>query len=181
MNKAILALCLFLGTCLFAADSPTAPAPTKDRVGFPTDYRKTFQVLRVVNRPEKKQVVTIYGNKEASAVKEPGELPYPYGTVIVMETASAKLDSSGIPSKDEHGNFLAGDAVGMHVMRREKGFGEAYENARAGEWEFVEYKPDGTFITPPAKSAACSECHVKAGAKRDFVYQARLGHFFESK
>jgi hypothetical protein len=39
----------------------------------------------------------------------------------------------------------------------------------------VEYQADGSYITPPQKSATCAECHVKAGAKKDFVYQARLG------
>jgi hypothetical protein len=64
-------------------------------------------------------------------------------------------------------------------MRREIGFGEAYGSNRSGEWEFVEYKPDGSYITPPAKSAACAECHIKAGPRRDFVYKAALASQFD--
>ena len=64
--------------------------------------------------------------------------------------------------------------VGLHVMRREKGFGEAYGKNRTGEWEYVEYRADRTYITPPQKSFACAECHVKAGSDRDFVYRGRF-------
>ena len=48
-------------------------------------------------------------------------------------------------------------------MRREKGFGGAYGKNRTGDWEFVEYRPYGSTITPPRKSFVCAECHVKAG------------------
>ena len=61
--------------------------------------------------------------------------------------------------------------LGLHVMRREQGFGEAYGKNRTGEWEYVEYRADETYITPPQKSFACAECHVKAGRERDFVYR----------
>lgn len=59
-------------------------------------------------------------------------------------------------------------------MRREKDFGAAYGENRTAEWEYVEYRADGSHLTPPQKSAACAECHVKAGAQRDFVYRGRL-------
>jgi hypothetical protein len=59
-------------------------------------------------------------------------------------------------------------------MRREKDFGKAYAINRAGEWEYVEYRPDGTYVTPPQKSATCAACHLKAGAERDFVYRGAL-------
>jgi hypothetical protein len=59
-------------------------------------------------------------------------------------------------------------------MRREKGFGEAYGKNRTGEWEYVEYRADKSYITAPQKSFACAECHVKAGRERDFVYRGRL-------
>ena len=85
--------------------------------------------------------------------------------MIVMETADA--------SKDERGGPRKGNVVGLHVMRREKGFGEAYGKNRTGDWEYVEYRADSSYITPPSKSFACAECHVKAGADRDFVYHGR--------
>jgi hypothetical protein len=92
--------------------------------------------------------------------------------MFVMESSQVEA----VPVRDEHGHFPSGQVVGLHVMRREKGFGEAYGPNRTGEWEYVEYRPDGTFITPPARSATCAACHVKAGATRDWVYHGRFGN-----
>jgi hypothetical protein len=41
---------------------------------------------------------------------------------------------------------------------------------RSGQWEFAGYHADGTYSTPPAKTAACAQCHRKAGAAKDFVF-----------
>jgi len=141
-------------------------APAEDRVGFPKDYRATFQVLRVVDKPDEGKVVTVYGNKQASSVTTTNQLPYPYNSVLVMETAKAQ--------RDPEGHARPGPVLGLHVMRRGKGFGETYGKDRAGEWEFVQYDPDGSFITPPPKSGSCAQCHAKAGPGRDFVYRARF-------
>jgi hypothetical protein len=145
-----------------------------DRVGFPQDYAKAFTVLRTFERPEKQQVVTIFGNDRAASVRTTQELPYPYGSVIVMETAGALTDEQRKARIGDSSPLRNGAVVGLHVMRREKGFGEAYGINRTGEWEYAEYRPDGTYITPPAKSFSCAECHVKAGSDRDFVYRGRL-------
>ena len=158
-----------------AADAPVdAPAPSKDRVGFPDGYQKSFTVLRSFNRPGENKVVTVYGNKEAASVKTVSELPYPNGSVLVMETALATKDAAGKPVTEANGIFQKDQITGLHVMRREMGFGEAYQTNRTGAWEYVEYRGDGTFITPPIKSAACAACHVKAGEKMDFVYHGRF-------
>jgi hypothetical protein len=47
--------------------------------------------------------------------------------------------------------------------------------SESGEWEFVEYRADGSYLTPPDQSATCAECHIKAGAERDFGYHGRFG------
>jgi GH18 family chitinase len=154
--------------------SADPPASKEDRVGFPKDYSKTFEVLRTVERPEKQQIVTVFGNERAASVRRSADLPYPYGSVIVMETAAAIRDEQGKPRVDDKRQFRKGGVVGLHVMRREKGFGEAYGENRTGEWEYVEYHADGSYITPPNKSSACAACHVKAGRDRDFVYGGRL-------
>jgi hypothetical protein len=91
-----------------------------------------------------------------------------------METAKALLDAQGQPVLDAKGAARKTEVLGLHVSRRGPGFGETYGKNRAGEWEFVEYNPDGTYKTAPQKSATCAECHVKAGVQRDFVYQGRF-------
>lgn len=158
-----------------AEDSTPAPAPTTDRVEFPKDYATTYAVLRTVVREEGTKVVTVYGNAAAASVTNKTQLPYPYGSVIVMETAATRKDADGKPVKDADGKLQKDKVLGMHVMRKEKGFGEAYQTNRSGEWEYVEYRADGSYLTPPAKSASCSECHVKAGKEKDFVYRGRFG------
>ena len=159
---------------------PDKPAPATDRVKFPDGYADKFKVLRRVDRVEKGNVVTIYGNDRAASVTRTNDLPYPNGSIIVMETSECVKGPNGKPLLDDHGRLVKGAAIGLHVMRREKGFGEAYGANRSGEWEFVEYKPDRSHITPPAKSAACAECHLKAGAQRDFVYKAALASQFDA-
>ena len=175
MNRTILTL---LGTASFsvlAVEIETPSAPTVDRVGFPKDYATQFAVLRTVIRKDEHKIVTVYGNKEAASVTNATQLPYPYGSILVMETVIALQNSEGKPVLDSKGELQRGKTSGLHVMRREKGFGEAYGKNRTGEWEYVEYRVDGTWITPAAKSATCAECHVKAGAAKDFVYEGRLG------
>jgi hypothetical protein len=123
----VLFLFLFL-TSARAADSKSAdaPAPRTDRVGFPQDYVQIFEILRVVNKTNEQKVVTIYGNKQAASVTNSAQLPYPYGSVIVMETAIAGKDSEGKVALAANGNLHKDKVTGLHVMRREKGFGEAY-------------------------------------------------------
>ena len=145
---------------LSEGDSP----PTKDRVGFPEGYQQNYMVLRTFVKDKQQQLVTVYGNSLAASVTETPQLPYPYGSILVMETATL-LNSS---------EKRKGKIVGLHVMRREPGFGAAYGKNRTGDWEYVEYRADKSYITPPQGASVCAECHVKAGSARDFVYRGRF-------
>jgi Cytochrome P460 len=140
-------------------------APTTDRVGFPDGYEQSYTVLRSFVKEKQQQLVTVYGNRLAASVTEIRQLPYPFGSILVMETAD--LLKSGKKNK--------GKVLGLHVMRREPGFGASYGKNRTGEWEYVEYRADKSYITPPQSSSVCAECHVKAGLDRDFVYRGRFG------
>src|SRR5947209_4279743 len=99
---------------LAMADDP--PAPDVDRVGFPKDYREEFTVLRRVNRAQKQQVVTVYGNEPAASVKRADDRPYPYGSILVMETASIREDARGKPLLDPDGHYRPDGVAGLHVM-----------------------------------------------------------------
>jgi len=146
--------------------------PSSDHVGFPATYRAEFQVLRAFNKTDALQVVTVYGNASAASVTNLTQVPFPYGSVLVMETAAAAKDPQGKPILDSHGNYRPDKVAGMHVMRREKNFGNEYGADRSGEWDFV--GADGSYLTPPDKSSKCAACHLKAGVARDFVYRAGL-------
>ena len=101
------------------------PAPAEDRVGFPKDYANTYEVLRTENRDEGKKLVTIYGNAPAASVTNWAQLPYPYDSVLVMETASTVTNTAGKPAKDANGASQKNKVLGLHVMRRGKDFGVA--------------------------------------------------------
>ncbi len=89
----------------------------------------------------------MFGNEQAASVRHFDDLPYPYGSVIVMETAGALKNEGGKPHLDDKGHLRKGEVVGLHVMRRENGLGEAYGKNRTGDWEYVEYRTDGSYIT----------------------------------
>jgi hypothetical protein len=166
-----------LATLLLGAAAPapsSGPAPTVDRVGFPADYQKTFQVLRTFNRAKPRNLITVYANPPAAAVADSGDLPYPHGSVFVMEFAEVPLGPDGHPLFDAKGRFQKGKVTSLHVMRHGEKFGEAYGPLRTGEWEYVEYRPDGTTLTAPKDSFTCAACHLQAGAARDWVYRGRF-------
>ena len=158
-----------------AAPSPTPrPAPAEDRVGFPEGYPSTYQTLFVLDRPDNKQVRIVYANDKATSAR-PGD--FPYGSVLVMETYRALEDESGSILLDDAGRYQRDTLTGIFVMRKEPGFGAAYEASRTGEWEYVAFRPDRTYQTTAANSAPCAACHTDAGGTRDGVYRANL--FFE--
>ena len=153
-------------------NSELAPAPKIDRVGFPKDYRTMFKVLGVPARTnaDPSVVMTAYGNDLTTTVTNVPRLPYPNGSIILMEFAKALKDSEGKPLLDANGQPQKGEVHHIDVMRRGDGFGEAYGSNRSGEWEFAGYFLDGTYSTAPARSASCAQCHQKAGAVKDFVF-----------
>jgi uncharacterized protein (TIGR02246 family) len=154
------------------ANSELGTAPKIDRVGFPKDYRTTFKVLGVRARTNvaPSVVMTTYGNDIAAPLTNAAQLPYPNGAIILMEFAEVLKRPDGTPLLDPNGRLQKGEVDHIDVMRRGKGFGEAYGSNRSGLWEFAGYNLDGTYSTAPAKSASCAQCHQKAGEAKDFVY-----------
>lgn len=103
--------------------------------------------LQVLRTVEKPgEVKTIYGNQEAASTFGSAPRTFPHGSILVMET------------------LKQGQVTGLHVMRKER-----------TEWEYAEYKPDRSYITPPEKASACVACHLKAGAAKDYVYGVAAG------
>ena len=149
------------------------PDDPPDRVGFPADYRG-YAVLRTANITQHMRLGTIYGNARAASIHDPGRLPYPNGSVIVMEWATPRKAADGRPVTGTDGLWEKGEVVRIDVMRREAGYGAAYGDKRAGDWEFASYKPDGSPIEPKIDAAACAACHRKPGAARDFVFRGRF-------
>jgi plastocyanin len=154
-----------------AAPTPTLrPAPTTDRVGFPEDYQTKFKFGYVFDRQDAKSVSYICVNDVAAATKQGQQ--FPYGSVIVFESWRPKQDAQGNLIKDAKGHLIRENLNAIFVMRKEQGFGEAYQANRTGEWEYIAYRPDKSFQTPPQGTGACAACHTASNKDRDFTFRA---------
>src|SRR3989442_13974147 len=80
------------------------PAPTVDRVGFPDGYQN-WRVMYAFDRPDNKQVRTIYANDAGMNFTSDTENNYQYGSIIVMETWASLKDSDGNPILDSNGRY----------------------------------------------------------------------------
>ena len=142
------------------------------RVPFPADYR-SFTVVRSANITQQTRLGTVYANARAASIADPAQLPYPNGSVIVMEWATPQKAADGSLLTDAQGLWRKGEVVRLDVMRREAGYGAGYAT-RAGDWEFASYHPDGRPFEPAIDAGACAACHAKPGPGRDFVFRGRF-------
>jgi len=79
-----------LPTCVLTlsavAGETNSPRPPKIRVVSP-GLHEDYEILRTVSAKREK-VVTVYGNTQAASVTNLAQLPYPNGSMLVMETAA---------------------------------------------------------------------------------------------
>jgi plastocyanin len=168
---------LVLAMACVIAHSQTLPGVSQNRVGYPEGYRDNFTLLYTLDRPDTKRILVTYGNDRAVSVQRGEQGSYPYGSIIVQETWTVLLDAQGNPVLDANGRFQRDQFNGnIVVMRKEAGFGVEYGNIRSGEWEYVAYRGDKSYGTTPQNSGVCSNCHLQAGAGKDWVFRANL-HF----
>jgi len=172
-----------VGMLGIGAFSQTPSAPTVDRVGFPTGYQTTFKLLYTFDNYQNRQIRRVYGNAAAASVRPGDVFNFPYGSIILFESYTVQQDANGEPVLDNDGRFIPATLTTIFVMRKEKGFGVDYGELRTGEWEYVGYRPDGSYANPPATTAACALCHLTGGpflanaasrniaAQRDYVFR----------
>lgn len=141
-------------------------------MGFPEGYTETFKRFYVFDRMDTKQIRFVCGNEIAASVK-PSE-PFPYGSVLVFESWRPRQDTNGNLIKDANGHLIRETLNVVFVMRKEKGFGEAYGALRNGEWEYVAYRPNKGVFTAPQNTANCAACHLGAGQEKDWVFRTDL-------
>ena len=158
-------------TAASAAPPMTQPnAP--DRVGFPTGYLTSLKQLSVKVRADGSEIMTTFANSLASSAIDSGTLPFPDGAVLVMEFAAPSRDGEGQLLRDSAGKPVKGEVAHVDVMRRGEGFGAAYGESRAGNWEFASYSRDGMALIAPASAGHCAACHQNAGAVKDYVFRS---------
>jgi plastocyanin len=177
LTLSALPVAILLVTVLAAHAQPSRPAPTEDRVGFPDGYKDSYAVVYTFDRSDNRQVRVVYGNTEAASA-QPGR-EFPYGSILVMETYRAMVDDQSTPVLDASGRYQPNELTGIFVMRKEPGFGAEYGPQRNGEWEYVSFRPDGSYANEPANTNGCAACHADAGATRDWTWRTNL--FFQGK
>jgi plastocyanin len=144
-----------------------------DRVGFPEGYKEDFKLFYVFDRIDAKSVQYVCANTVAASIKK-GE-PFPYGSILVFETWRPREDASSNVVLDANGHLIRERLNAIFVMRKEQGFGEAYGPLRNGEWEYVAYRPDKTYLTRPENTAGCASCHqAGVGKDSDWVFRTKL-------
>src|SRR5215510_12727614 len=161
---AVFMLSLAAGSLRYAGYAQALPAPAVDRVGFPAGYRDTFKLFYVFDNYQNRQIRAIYANATAASVTPGQVFNFPYGSIIVFESYSVREDAAGEPLLDKNGRFIPNALTTLFVMRKERGFGADYRELRNGEWEYVAYRPVGTYATPPSGTGSCALCHLTGGA-----------------
>ena len=157
-------LILVTGSLLFVGHTQSLPAPSVDRVGFPTGYRSTFTHFYTFDNYQNRQIRAVYGNAIAASVTPGQVFNFPYGSVILFESYTVLEDARGEPLVDSNGRFIPNALNTIFVMRKERGFGADYRELRNGEWEYVAYRPDGSYATAPSGTGSCALCHLTGGS-----------------
>jgi plastocyanin len=189
VSATTLILLLSVGSRFNVAKTQALPAPTVDRVGFPTNYQNTFVKLYTFDNFQNRQIRVVWANPIAASVRPSNVYNFPYGSIILFESYSVQEDANGEPMLDGNGRFMQNKLTTLFVMRKEQGFGVDYGLIRNGEWEYVAYNPDGTYSTPPSGTGSCAACHlsgasasavainantVDIGAQWDYVFRPDL-------
>ncbi|MEM7026269.1 MAG: cytochrome P460 family protein [Pseudomonadota bacterium] len=143
---------LFLG--MFAAGAAAGP----ENVQWPAAYKDTYTYYYEGDRlTTEKQSIRIYANPVAlEGAESDGKLPY--GSVLVAELYSVKLDGDGNPIESALGRRVIDKLAAIAVMERGEGFDAEYgEDLKVGDWEFAVFSPAGERLDKAV--TACRECH----------------------
>ncbi len=147
-------LCAGIGLGLFASGAVAGP----ENVNWPADYKMAFtHVLEADRTADDKQVIRIFANPTAvQGAQSDGKLPY--GSVLVAELYSAKLDADGEPVISELGRRIIDKLAAIVVMERGEGFDAEYpEELKVGDWEFAVFNPSGKRLEKDV--TGCRACH----------------------
>jgi plastocyanin len=137
-------------------------------IAFPAGFA-TWERYQIVHRHDTKQYRELYAKPEVVKAVRDGK-PIPDGTVLALAIFAAQVDASGNPTRDAKGQFSKGKPIGVTVMEKRAGWGNAVPAEwRNGDWQYAAFTADGK---PNEKAnaniKACFECHLPH-AKQDFV------------
>src|SRR2546425_2717681 len=120
---ALSVLMLAAGSLRYAGYAQALPAPSVDRVGFPTGYRDTFKLFYVFDNYQNRQIRAVYANSIAASVSPGQTFNFPYGSIVLFESYSVMEDAAGEPLRDQDGRYIPNALTTIFVMRKERGFG----------------------------------------------------------
>jgi hypothetical protein len=148
-------------------------APKDGDLVLPSDYRSWPVFLSNVQRPDLKQIRDIYINQQGTYSSR----PFAYGTTMVMELHSVKLDAEGKPVLGADGKMQKAGLSKVFVMGKGDGWGQAVpEEQRNGEWIYSAFNAAGASLGGDAK--ACRGCHTPL---KDTDYVARVTEYEASR
>jgi hypothetical protein len=166
---------VFLVSC---AQTPVVPeVKLKDgELAFAADYKSWPAFLLDVQRPDAKQVRSIYINSVGA--KTAAGQPFPNGTVSAMEIYKAKENPDGTLVKGADGKLEKGALFKVFFMGKGAGWGEsAPAGMKNGDWVYSAYFADGK--PSPDPIVACRSCHLPLGEAKDFVH--RYDEYFKAR
>lgn len=136
----------------------TAALAGPEKVNLPADYKASFTQYYEGDRvgDNDKQVIRLFANEPAvRAARKDGKLPY--GSVIVAEIYSVKLDGDDVV-ESVLGRRIADKLAAVVVMERGEGFDQEYgEDLKVGDWEFAVFNSAGKKLDKDV--TGCRECH----------------------
>ena len=145
------------------AKSEFLPNVARTFVTFPDDYRTTFTRYHTVNVEATKRVQAFYANAVAVRAAREGK-PLPDGSVLVNETASAKLGTDGKPVIGEGGWYVADQVLGYGIMARNAGWGrDIPDMLRNEDWNYAAFD-NAKQIGTKVNQAECLACHKPLAA-----------------
>ena len=143
-----------------------------DRIAFPQGFEKSYTLYGVIDRPDRKQVRFFYVDRASLKAAKYGQ-PMPDGTTLVMAFKKATVDANGEPVLDKNGRMIPdGDFTSVAVQKKGKGWGADHtEKQQNGDWEYAEFKPDGSRNTEVKSFDACFGCHsARAKPAQDYTF-----------
>lgn len=133
----------------------TLSASDASPVQFPTDYKQQFVQYATVDCPNSSIVRQMYVNPSSLDALKTSETA-PSGTVIVMETYSAR--------RDEGDRLMPTRLNNVFIREKRSGW---QVNADSGEWQSAWYSPSGTLVS--SSQGSCIGCHTMV-RERDYLF-----------
>jgi len=164
------------GASVSSTQSELLPNVAKTRVSFPADYKTRFTKYLTLNFPDENRVSLFYANPAALKAASTGA-PLPDGSMILVESFSARLDEKENPIQGSDGSFVPDKLAGYGAMERQAGWGAEFpEMLRNDDWNYASFNTDKV-IRSDFNQAQCLACHKPLPKDSHLFTMKRLREF----